>query len=34
MTSVRRSVRELRLGVTVDDYDAALRFHRDVLGLV
>jgi predicted enzyme related to lactoylglutathione lyase len=27
------SVRELRLVVTTDDYDAALRFYRDVLGL-
>ena len=26
-------VRELRLCVTADDYDAALRFYRDVLGL-
>ena len=26
-------VRELRLVVTADDYDAALRFYRDVLGL-
>jgi lactoylglutathione lyase len=26
-------VRELRLVVTTDDYDAALRFYRDVLGL-
>ncbi len=26
-------VRELRLVVTVDDYDEALRFYRDVLGL-
>jgi catechol 2,3-dioxygenase-like lactoylglutathione lyase family enzyme len=26
-------VRELRLVVTVDDYDAALAFYRDVLGL-
>lgn len=26
-------VRELRLAVTADDYDAALRFYRDVLGL-
>jgi lactoylglutathione lyase len=26
-------VRELRLVLTVDDYDAALRFYRDVLGL-
>ncbi|NRQ40193.1 VOC family protein [Nonomuraea sp. NN258] len=27
------SVRELRLVVTADDYDEALRFYRDVLGL-
>jgi catechol 2,3-dioxygenase-like lactoylglutathione lyase family enzyme len=27
------SVRELRLVLTVDDYDAALTFYRDVLGL-
>jgi predicted enzyme related to lactoylglutathione lyase len=27
------SVRELRVCVTADDYDAALRFYRDVLGL-
>jgi lactoylglutathione lyase len=27
------SVREMRLVVTADDYDAALRFYRDVLGL-
>ncbi|NUS54433.1 MAG: VOC family protein [Streptomycetaceae bacterium] len=26
-------VRQLRLVVTADDYDAALRFYRDVLGL-
>ena len=26
-------VRELRLVVTADDYDEALRFYRDVLGL-
>jgi len=26
-------VRELRLAVTVEDYDAAVRFYRDVLGL-
>jgi predicted enzyme related to lactoylglutathione lyase len=26
-------VRELRLVVTAEDYDAALRFYRDVLGL-
>jgi lactoylglutathione lyase len=28
------SVRELRLVITVDDYEAALAFYRDVLGLV
>lgn len=28
-----QDVRELRLVVTVDDYDEALRFYRDVLGL-
>ncbi|HEY7485737.1 MAG TPA: VOC family protein [Streptosporangiaceae bacterium] len=27
------TVRELRLVVTADDYDEALRFYRDVLGL-
>ena len=27
------TVRQLRLVVTVDDYDAALRFYRDTLGL-
>ncbi|MGA5137653.1 VOC family protein [Streptomyces azureus] len=27
------AVRELRLVVTADDYDAALHFYRDVLGL-
>ncbi len=27
------SVRQLRLSVTCDDYDAALRFYRDVLGM-
>ncbi|MEY9931260.1 lactoylglutathione lyase [Catenulispora sp. GP43] len=27
------AVRELRLVVTADDYEAALRFYRDVLGL-
>ena len=27
------SVRELRVCVTADDYDEALRFYRDVLGL-
>ena len=26
-------VKELRVAVTVDDYDGALRFYRDVLGL-
>jgi lactoylglutathione lyase len=29
----RQDVRELRLVVTADDYDEALRFYRDVLGL-
>jgi lactoylglutathione lyase len=29
----RREVRELRLVVTAPDYDEALRFYRDVLGL-
>lgn len=28
-----RRVRQLRLVVTADDYDAALRFYRDVLGM-
>ncbi|GAA4454201.1 VOC family protein [Phytohabitans houttuyneae] len=27
------TVRQLRLAVTADDYEAALRFYRDVLGL-
>jgi catechol 2,3-dioxygenase-like lactoylglutathione lyase family enzyme len=27
------TVRELRVALTVDDFDAALRFYRDVLGL-
>ena len=27
------SVRQLRLAVTADDYEAAVRFYRDVLGL-
>jgi catechol 2,3-dioxygenase-like lactoylglutathione lyase family enzyme len=27
------AVRELRLVVTAEDYDAALHFYRDVLGL-
>ena len=26
-------VRELRVAVTVEDYDGALRFYRDVLGM-
>jgi lactoylglutathione lyase len=26
-------VRELRVAVTADDYDEALRFYRDALGL-
>ena len=30
---VTGGVRELRLVVTADDYEAALRFYRDVLGL-
>jgi predicted enzyme related to lactoylglutathione lyase len=29
----RRSVSELRLVVTADDYDAAVAFYRDVLGM-
>ena len=33
MDAVGRRVTELRLVVTVDDYDEALRFYRDVLGL-
>ena len=33
MTDGGHGVRELRLVVTADDYDAALRFYRDVLGL-
>ncbi|MGW2122233.1 VOC family protein [Streptomyces sp. NPDC001758] len=33
MTDEPTAVRELRLVVTADDYDAALRFYRDVLGL-
>ncbi|MCX4766321.1 VOC family protein [Streptomyces sp. NBC_01275] len=33
MTDAPPSVRELRLVVTADDYDEALRFYRDVLGL-
>jgi len=32
--AVVSEVRELRLVVTVDDYDAALAFYRDTLGLV
>ena len=31
--SAEPAVRELRLVVTAEDYDAALRFYRDVLGL-
>ena len=31
--SEKPAVRELRLVVTADDYEAALRFYRDVLGL-
>ncbi|MEU3853288.1 VOC family protein [Streptomyces sp. NPDC029554] len=31
--AVQPAVRELRLVVTADDYDAALHFYRDVLGL-
>ena len=31
--SGRRGVHELRLVVTTDDYDAAVTFYRDVLGL-
>ncbi|MGW0419715.1 VOC family protein [Streptomyces sp. NPDC003015] len=33
MSEVLPAVRELRLVVTADDYDEALRFYRDVLGL-
>lgn len=33
MTEHDNAVRELRLVVTTEDYDAALRFYRDVLGL-
>jgi predicted enzyme related to lactoylglutathione lyase len=33
MPEVPPAVRELRLVVTADDYDEALRFYRDVLGL-
>ncbi|EDY55777.1 MULTISPECIES: VOC family protein [Streptomyces] len=33
MSDVPPTVRELRLVVTADDYDEALRFYRDVLGL-
>jgi lactoylglutathione lyase len=33
MSSTGARVTELRLVVTVDDYDQALRFYRDVLGL-
>ena len=32
-TSSESPVRELRLALTSDDYDGALRFYRDVLGL-
>ena len=32
-TQAEPPVRELRLVVTADDYDEALRFYRDVLGL-
>ncbi|MEU6350986.1 VOC family protein [Streptomyces sp. NPDC047072] len=33
MSEATPAVRELRLVVTADDYDEALRFYRDVLGL-
>ncbi|MFF7071068.1 VOC family protein [Streptomyces pseudovenezuelae] len=33
MSEVSPAVRELRLVVTAEDYDEALRFYRDVLGL-
>ena len=33
MTTTDSPVRELRLVLTVDDFDAALHFYRDVLGL-
>ncbi|WP_069760496.1 VOC family protein [Streptomyces sp. LUP47B] len=33
MSEVPAAVRELRLVVTAEDYDEALRFYRDVLGL-
>ncbi|WP_329439955.1 VOC family protein [Streptomyces canus] len=33
MSEVPPTVRELRLVVTAEDYDEALRFYRDVLGL-
>jgi lactoylglutathione lyase len=33
VSSGRAAVRELRLAVTTPDYDAALRFYRDVLGM-
>ncbi|MFC8434768.1 VOC family protein [Streptomyces sp. NPDC057253] len=33
MSEAAPAVRELRLVVTADDYDEALRFYRDVLGL-
>ena len=32
-SSAPRPVHELRLVVTVDDYDAAVAFYRDALGL-
>lgn len=33
MTARQSPVRELRLAITVQDYNAVLRFYRDVLGL-
>jgi lactoylglutathione lyase len=33
MTNEQSPVRELRLAITVKDYDAVVRFYRDVLGL-
>jgi len=33
MTTPDSPVRELRVALTVDDYDAAVTFYRDVLGL-
>src|SRR3954452_15701803 len=33
MSEVPPAVRELRLVVTAEDYDEAVRFYRDVLGL-